>query len=131
MRKRKVKELSEAAVYLNTNKIDNVPVSLVEACAMGVPVVATDVGGLSHLITHGENGLLVRDGDAKEMADAVLALLNDRGLSGRISKGARKLAEKFSWESVKKSWEELFEEIMSDDPAQNENRSSLRERLSE
>lgn len=109
----KVKEFAEADIYLNTNRIDNMPVSVVEACAMGVPVVATDVGGLSHLITDRENGLLVRDGDPNEMADAIKSLLRDPGLAERLSRNGRLLAERSSWTAVRKSWDGLFTRILS------------------
>src|SRR5207247_1592596 len=55
----KVREASDADVFLNTNRVDNTPVSVVEACAMGLPVVATEVGGLPDLLRDGHDGLLV------------------------------------------------------------------------
>ncbi len=116
----KIKEFSGADIYLNTNRIDNMPVSVVEACAMGLPVIATDVGGLSHLITHGETGLLVSDGDAAEMADAVLALVGGPDLVERLSANGRLLAERSAWATVRQSWEELFDQIVArkSEPAQ-------------
>lgn len=108
----KFKEFSEADIYLNTNKIDNMPVSVVEACAMGLPVVATEVGGLKHLINNGENGILVSDDNADEMAGAVKKLLEDADLSEKISRNARQLAEKSSWETVLKCWESLIAEVL-------------------
>lgn len=108
----KTKEFSEADIYLNTNKIDNMPVSVVEACAMGLPVIATDVGGLKHLITNGKNGILVKDDDADEMADTIKKLLEDADLTEKISTNGRQLAEKSAWEKVQKLWEFLFVEIL-------------------
>jgi L-malate glycosyltransferase len=107
----KIKEFSDADVYLNTNRIDNMPVSVIEACAMGLPVVATDVGGVSHLITNGENGLLVPDGDSNKMADAIRTLLKNPDLTEQLSRKGRLLAENSAWTSVRTSWEELFAEI--------------------
>lgn len=107
----KRKEFSDADIYINTNRIDNMPVSVVEACAMGVPVVATDVGGLAHLISHSKDGLLVKDDDPNEMAAAILSLLNDPQLAQSISDNGRRLAERSDWTSVRECWEELFAEI--------------------
>lgn len=109
----KAEEFSKADIFLNTNRVDNMPVSVVEACAFGLPVVATDVGGLSKLIDHGENGLLVKDDDPKEMARAVIGLLNDPELAGRLSENGRKLAERSSWSNVRRQWESLFDKILS------------------
>ncbi len=108
----KVREFSEADIFLNTNHIDNMPVSVVEACAMGLPVVATCVGGIPDLIRNGEEGLLVPDGDVQGMANAVCSLLEDAELTARLSKNGRRLAERSSWKNVRAEWEKLFDEIM-------------------
>ena len=108
----KIREFSNADIYLNTNHIDNMPVSVIEACAMGLPVVATCVGGIPDMITNGQNGLLVPDGDAKGMADSVISLLENAELAERISKNGRLLAERSSWEVVRADWEQLFDEVM-------------------
>lgn len=107
----KIRQLSEADIYLNTNLYDNMPVSVVEACALGLPVIATRVGGLPYLITEGANGLLVESGNVREMTDAVKLLLKNPTLTGKISRGARRLAECSAWTSVKREWTKLFDEI--------------------
>ena len=108
----KIKEFSDADIYLNTNRIDNMPVAVIEACAMGLPVIATRVGGLPDLINDGINGLLISDDDVKGMADAVSSLLENPDLTELLSRNGRSLAEQSSWESVRISWNELFVEIM-------------------
>jgi glycosyltransferase involved in cell wall biosynthesis len=109
----KLEEFSRADIYLNTNDIDNMPVTVLEACATGLAVVATNVGGLSALIDDGENGLLVSAGNAGEMADAVIRFLGDATLTEQISRRGRLLAERSGWTSVRKEWEILFLEISS------------------
>ena len=108
----KIREFSEADIYLNTNRIDNMPVSIVEACAMGVAVVATDVGGVSHLIKNEVNGMLVADNDPKEMAAAIEKLLADPDLTERLSRNGRLLAERSDWNNVRNAWEALFADIL-------------------
>jgi L-malate glycosyltransferase len=108
----KIKEFSEADIYLNTNRIDNMPVAVVEACAMGLPVVATNVGGIPYLLENEKSGILVTDGDVSDMAHSVILLLEDQDLTEKLSKNGRALAEKSSWNSVKICWEELFDEII-------------------
>lgn len=120
----KIREFSEADIYLNTNRLDNMPVSVVEACAMGLPVVATAVGGLSHLIDHGKNGLLVPDNDPNKMAAAIMTLLRDQDLTERLSVNGRLLAEKSAWTSVRSSWEVLFNEILTEENGSDRRRSS-------
>ncbi len=108
----KMRRFSEADIFLNTNRADNMPVSIIEACACGLPVVSTNVGGLPFLISDGENGLLVENENAAEMAEAVKLLLEDAELAQRISRGGRALAERSGWQSVRAEWEKLFSEVL-------------------
>jgi glycosyltransferase involved in cell wall biosynthesis len=109
----KARIFSEADIFLNTNRADNMPVAVVEACACGLPVVATRVGGLPFLISPGENGLLVENESAQEMAEAIKTLLEDGGLAQKISRGGRALAERSAWSAVSRRWEKLFSEVLS------------------
>jgi glycosyltransferase involved in cell wall biosynthesis len=109
----KMREGAAADIFLNTNRIDNTPVSVIEACAWGVPVVATNVGGLPALLTHDENGLLVPDDDDEAMAASILRLLRDPHLAGRISRQARALAESCSWERTTPQWERLLHDVVT------------------
>jgi L-malate glycosyltransferase len=108
----KVREFDAHDIFLNTNHVDNMPVSVLEAGAFGLPVVATKVGGLPHLLKDGETGLLVADSDVKGMVDAVRMLLDDPDLVARLSSNGRALAESCSWEQVKTLWEALFQEVV-------------------
>ena len=65
---------------------------LIEAMACGAPVVATDTDGARDIVQRGENGLLVPVGDACAMADAIVALVRDRGLRSRLAADARRRA---------------------------------------
>src|SRR5262245_56483075 len=109
----KVKEGDAADIYINTNHVDNMPVTVVEACAMGLPVVATAVGGVPDLLTDGETGLLVPDNDDQAMTAAIQRLLNDPALAMRLSTNGRLLAERSSWEQVRPLWERIFAEVMA------------------
>lgn len=111
-----------ADIYINTNNIDNMPVAVVEACAMGLPVIATDVGGISDLLKHGETGLLVPPNDDEAMCEAVKRLLNDPDLVERLSANGRQLAERSAWERVRPLWEQVIAEVMAK-PSNNALRS--------
>ncbi len=109
--KAKIAAFRAADVFVNTNRIDNMPVSVVEACAMGLPVVSTRVGGIPDLLVDGETGLLVPDDDAAAMAEAVLRLLRDEELAARLSANGRCLAELSEWTRVRPQWDRLFSEL--------------------
>ncbi len=108
----KSEELSQADIYINTNRVDNMPVSVVEACACGLPVVATNVGGIGRLLTHEKTGLLVESGDAVQMADAVIRLVRDSELAARLSLNGRELAERSDWNTVRAKWDEVFDDLV-------------------
>jgi glycosyltransferase involved in cell wall biosynthesis len=114
--KSKLEELSAADIYLNTNRKDNMPVSVVEAQAMGLPVVATNVGGLPFLIENGKNGFLVPTEDANQMAAKIKTLLDNPQTTASFSRNGRASAEQSSWASVKPLWEALFSEVMGSGP---------------
>lgn len=107
----KMREASAADIFINTNSIDNMPVAVVEACALGLPVVSTSVGGVPDLLTNGETGLLVPDNDVEAMADSVLRLLREPELAARLSENGRALAVRSSWEAVRPQWEEVISEV--------------------
>jgi glycosyltransferase involved in cell wall biosynthesis len=113
----KLRELGAADIFLNTNHVDNTPVSVIEACAMGLPVVATNVGGIAHLLTDGRDALLVRDDDDEAMAEAVFALVRQPDVASRLSATARKHAERFSWDATRPQWEALLSEVLTAPPA--------------
>jgi len=107
----KAREFATHDIYLNTNRVDNMPVSVVEAMAFGLPVVATAVGGIPYLLRDGATALLTPDGDATAMADAVRRLLAEPGLAGALSAAGRDLAGSCAWEATRPQWLKLFEEI--------------------
>lgn len=113
--KKKIIEFSAADIYINTNHIDNMPVSVVEARALGLPVVATNVGGLPFLIEHMENGMLVPDGDVDSMVRNIKILLDNPELTKKISRNGRELAELSDWHAVRHIWEMIFSDLLSSD----------------
>lgn len=97
--------LDEHDIFLNTNVVDNMPVSVLEAASAGLVPVATAVGGIPALLTNGENAVLVPPGDEVAMGDAVIELVADPARFRRLSQHARRLAEASSWPSVQRLWE--------------------------
>ncbi len=94
--------------FINTTYVDNTPVSVIEALALGMCVVSTDPGGIPYLLSDGKDSLLVKPGDSKGMANQILSLLNNEMLAASISKNARKKAQTFDWAQVKHKWLELL-----------------------
>ncbi len=99
---------NEYSIFINTSHYDNTPVSIIEAMAVGLPVVSTNVGGIPYLVKDKENVLLVNDTAVFEMVDAIKLLLNNEELTQRLIRNSRQLVEEFDWEKVKKQWFEIL-----------------------
>ena len=95
-------------IFLNTTNFDNMPVSVIEAMALGFPIVSTNVGGIPNLIDHGVDGLLVDENDVDAMVNQIINLKNNPELVKRLSLNARKKAKEFDWHEVKAKWNSLF-----------------------
>jgi glycosyltransferase involved in cell wall biosynthesis len=104
----KLREFAEHDVFINTNRVDNAPVSVLEAAAFGLPIVATRVGGLPELLRHEAEALLIDDGDASAMAEAVLLLLDDADLVRKLSSGGRAVADRSRWSAVGPMWDDVL-----------------------
>ncbi len=111
----KMPELYNAAdIYLNCPNIDNMPGSIIEAFASGLPVVTTEAGGIPFIVTDGQSGLLVSCGDHEGVGGAALRLLEDPALAASITRTAHKECEKYDWESVREEWLRLYFELAED-----------------
>jgi glycosyltransferase involved in cell wall biosynthesis len=76
-------------VVVSTGDRDGLPTSLLEAMALGAPVVSTPVGGIAELVVHEETGLLVPEHDPEALAAALGRLLGDRALATALAERAR------------------------------------------
>lgn len=91
-------------VFINTTNFDNMPVSVIEAMALGLPVISTNVGGLPFLIRHQKDGLLVPPNQVDGFVNAIEQLKQDCSFLDTMTKHARKKAESYDWEQVKAQW---------------------------
>lgn len=99
---------AEHDVFINTTHFDNTPISVMEAMALGLPVVTTNVGGIPYLLSNTENALLVNDGAADEMTTAILNLISDKERTLLMTQNARSLVMQMDWKIVKEQWEKLL-----------------------
>jgi len=95
-------------IFLNTTSVDNMPISVIEAMALGMLVVSTNVGGIPYILNNNENALLVKPNNKDEMASAVTHLIQNEELSKNIARKGRKKAEEYSWHVVKQKWVDVL-----------------------
>ena len=108
----KARLLGEAALYVLPSYNENLPVSILEAMAAGLPVVSTRVGGIPDAVRHGSEGFLTAPGEPEELARYVMRLLGDPELRERMGRNARRRAlEEFSPAVVLAPLERLYAAI--------------------
>jgi glycosyltransferase involved in cell wall biosynthesis len=93
-----------ADVYVQTPAVDNMPLSILEAFASGLPVVSTSVGGVPAIVTGGVDGLLAPENDADAVAARILELLEQPDFACRLAAAAVRKCERYGWASTRESW---------------------------
>lgn len=97
-------------LFVLSSLSEGMSITLVEAMAAGLPIIATEVGGNPDLINHEQNGLLVPTGDEKAMADAILKVLKDTKLARSLGEAARqKFESEYTLEKMVKRYIDVFE----------------------
>jgi L-malate glycosyltransferase len=102
----------QADVCLNPSTADNMPISILEALATGVPVVTTDVGGIPFMVEHGRSALLVPSRDPDAMARAALELLNDDVKRTLLARAGRELVAQYEWRNVRGRLLSLYSQLI-------------------
>jgi len=103
---------SEYDIFINPTNFDNLPVSIVEAMALGFPIVSTNVGGLPYLIEDGVDGLLVDKNDDTMMSEKIEILLTNPALCKTLSNNGRKKADTYDWKVIKGQWDKVIKDII-------------------
>jgi len=100
------KKSEDYDIFINTTNFDNTPVSVMEAMALGLPIVSTNVGGMPFLIDDTSDGLLVSKSNVEEMTNAIVSLLNNN--HPNLALNARRKVENFSWNTNKEKWFQIL-----------------------
>jgi glycosyltransferase involved in cell wall biosynthesis len=98
-----------AHVALNPSLVDNMPISILEALASGVPVVSTSSGGIPAMVKAGEEAVLVSPRDPQAMANAVVALWEEPERMAALREAGLRRASFFGWSSVREEWRRVYE----------------------
>ncbi len=99
---------ADYAIFINTANFDNTPLSVIEAMALGLPIVSTNVGGMPYLINNNKDGILVANNNPKAMAQAIAKLLTDSTMANTLCKNAQAKANSFDWLKVLPLWEAVL-----------------------
>jgi glycosyltransferase involved in cell wall biosynthesis len=117
---------ADADIYLQTPNIDNMPLSVLEAFASGLPVVSTDAGGIPAILTDDVHGLLAPVDDHTVVARRVLRLLGDPPLVDRLTKAAHASCADYEWDVVREAWLSLYGRLVQPRPVVTPRRAETR-----
>lgn len=106
--------LASFDIFLNTTTVESFGVAVMEAAALGMCIVTTDVGELPYIWTHEHDALLVPPNNPEAMADAIRRILTEPGLAERLSRNARAKAEQFDWSIILPQWESLLLDVIEE-----------------
>ena len=95
-------------VFINTTTIDNTPVSVIEAMALGLPVVSTNVGGMPFLVENNKDGVLVESNNIEAFVYAIIQLSANTNDAQKMASRARQKVEGYAWDKVKQQWHNLL-----------------------
>lgn len=97
-----------ADCVLNPSTVDNMPISILEAHASGVPVVSTDAGGIPDVVQNGVSGILVPVGDHQAMGEAAIRVLGDVQLAGALRAAGSAAVAAYAWPVVREQWLRIY-----------------------
>lgn len=102
---------AENDIYIQSPNIDNMPTSILEAYASGLPVVSTEAGGVPAILADGEHGLLSPLDDDEALASRILKLLEQPGLAQDLARNAYAECQAFSWSQVRGQWLSHYRQV--------------------
>jgi glycosyltransferase involved in cell wall biosynthesis len=101
----------DADIFINASWLDNMPVSIQEAFACGMPVVSTAAESIPYFVEHERTGLLSEVGNVQALAGNVIQLLRNPELATRLASNAYRQAEACRWPQVREEWLEIYDSV--------------------
>ncbi len=105
------KYLDQADIFINSSSVDNMPGSIIEAFASGLPVVSTDVGGIGYMVKHDYSGLLSHDNDFETLGQHMIKLVKNPELAQHLTANGKLFIEKLQWTQISRQWTELYVQL--------------------
>jgi len=85
-----------------------------EAMACGLPIVASNVGGIPEVVRHCENGFLIPPRNVRALSTSLIDLLTNEGLRMKMAKNSIRMVKRYSWESIVRKTEEVYKKVLVD-----------------
>jgi glycosyltransferase involved in cell wall biosynthesis len=101
----------DADIMLNPTTVDNMPNSVLEALASGLPIITTDVGGIPYIVDDEKTALMVSVGDDEAMARQIIRLYKDEGVRQTLINNGLKEVAQYGWSEVKQRWISSYQRL--------------------
>jgi len=111
----KIDILKRSSIFLLPSYGEGMPMCILEAMGLGIPVVATSVGGVPQLVSDGVNGFLCDTGDTESIAESIITLLNDSKMCLAMSEEAKKRAALHSVAAYSVQLKTIYDELIGED----------------
>ena len=112
---RVVEYLLASDIFVLPSLSEGIPSSLLEACFIGLPCIATEVGAVSDIIINGETGITIRAGDCDQLFTSLVLLVTDEATAVEMGKRAKKrITNLFNWDKIVKRYERICTELMDE-----------------
>lgn len=108
-----VEALQACDIFLTASKTENMPISVMEAMAVGLPTIGADALGIPEIVKNNTNGYLVKPDDWKDMAQKTLKLINNKKLREEFAKTSLKGSASFSQANMAKSLEKIYRKVIA------------------
>jgi glycosyltransferase involved in cell wall biosynthesis len=106
-------EIKKSEVFVLPSLGEGMGIALAEAQALGVPVIATRVGGIPDVVEDGVSGLLIQPKDAVAIAAAIIRIFRHPELKNQLSANARQSVKKFDWDEIAKRYDAIYQILNS------------------
>ncbi len=106
--------LDDHDIFVNASTLDNQPVSILEACAAGLPIVSSSAGDIPAMVRDGDSAWLAPAGDAAALADRIAAVWRDPDSARARARIAHRDVAKYSWAAVSPLWAGVYRAPVSD-----------------
>lgn len=114
---------AKADIFVNASRVDNMPCSILECFASGLPIVTTSAGGIPYLVQHERTGLLCETGDWQGLAKNIVRLLRDENLALNLTRNGYEQCLLYRWDRARTAWLNVYQSLVdstctSGDPPQ-------------
>jgi glycosyltransferase involved in cell wall biosynthesis len=110
--KEKIGVYSACDLFVLPSLREAFPLTLLEAMAIGKPVISSETNGAKEVIKDGYNGLFFKTGDPKDLANKINLLLSDRSMQRRLGENGKKVARNYTWDKIVDKIEDVYKEIV-------------------